>query len=116
MQGHIMTFVPNPPRKDKGITHIQCLESSSRLGEEIAHRMMCRCGTLVLSKAGVWEFFKFGNHIVHFEGSKVIEKKLEALNKKKARKDGGDSSAKEMWQHDVGIIEQDGIQLERLRI
>lgn len=109
MKNHIIHFIPHPPKPDKGYTHIDCIEESSRLPEKDAISMRVKCGIVYIDrKIGKWTDYVPDRCNTHPQAQELIRNKAAALNAGKPLNEGGDPSAKETWQHDCGLIEQNG--------
>lgn len=110
MQNHICHFKPHPPKPGKGVTHIDCIEESSRLPEKQAIEMRRSYGLKIYidRKTGKWTEYVADRGNTHKEFQALMKNKVAALNGKRPRAEGGDPTAVEVWQHGIGLMEQDG--------
>ena len=116
MKNHICHFRPHPPKPNKGYTHIDCVEESSRLPEAQAIAMQRSYGLKIYidKKTGKWVDFVHDRGNTHKEFQALMKNKVNALNEKRSRAEGGDPSAFETWQHDVGMCIQDGVEFHKV--
>lgn len=109
MKNHIIHFEPNKPYPGHGVTHIKCIEESSRVPEAEAIAMRLKCGMIRLDEAtNKWEDHVPDRGNTHPQAQEIIKNKVRALNGKMSLDNGGDPSAVETWQHEVGLISQNG--------
>ena len=117
MQNHICHFKPHPPKPGKGITHIDCIEESSRLPEVEAIKLRRSYGLKIYidPKTGKWVDYVADRGKTHKEFQALMKNKVNALNEKRSLEEGGDPSATETWQHDVGLVEQNGVKFHEIK-